>query len=136
MINIALNKTTAQKTLLQISKHQGISLSYLEQLIAHLRKNNLVSGVRGPGGGYRLSTDPENITIAQIVRAINADMAQSTTTDQKDEVIWDKFSDKLCNYLETVTLGSLIKDDTDSDNRASMAITEESVIKNSSWNSA
>ena len=63
-------------------------------------------------------------------------MAQSTTTDQKDEVIWDKFSDKLCNYLETVTLGSLIKDDTDSDNRASMAITEESVIKNSSWNSA
>ena len=136
MINIAISSRNAPKTLLEISKHQGISLSYLEQLFALLRKNNLVSGVRGPGGGYRLSTDPENITIAQIVRAINADMAQSTTADQKDEVIWDKFSDKLCNYLETVTLGSLIKDDTDSDNRASMAITEESVIKNSSWNSA
>ena len=40
-------------------------MSYLEQLFALLRKNNLVSGVRGPGGGYRLSEDPENITIAQ-----------------------------------------------------------------------
>tara|TARA_B100001175_G_C19416592_1_gene593950 strand:- start:347 stop:772 length:426 start_codon:yes stop_codon:yes gene_type:complete len=108
MINIALNNSKEPKTLLEISKHQGISLSYLEQLFALLRKENLVSGVRGPGGGYKLSTEPEKITIAQIINAINTQESKSLTTEQKDEVIWEDFSKKLCNYLETVTLGSLI----------------------------
>ena len=108
MINIALNVSKDPKTLLEISRHQGISLSYLEQLFALLRKSNLVAGVRGPGGGYRLSTDPENITIAQIINAINSDKEHNLSSENKDEVIWEKFSDKLCKYLETVTLSSLI----------------------------
>jgi len=108
MINIALNTSKDPKTLLEISKHQGISLSYLEQLFALLRKSNLVAGIRGPGGGYRLSTDPKNITIAQIINAINSDKEQNLSSENKDEVIWEKFSDKLCKYLETVTLSSLI----------------------------
>jgi len=108
MINIALNTSKNPKTLLEISKHQGISLSYLEQLFALLRKSNLVAGVRGPGGGYRLSTDPENITIAQIINAINSDKEHNLSSENKDEVIWEKFSDRLCKYLETITLSSLI----------------------------
>ena len=108
MINIALNASKDPKTLLEISKHQGISLSYLEQLFALLRKSNLVAGVRGPGGGYRLSTDPENITIAQIINAINSDKEHNLPSENKDEVIWEKFSDRLCKYLETITLSSLI----------------------------
>jgi len=108
MINIALNTSKEPKTLLEISKHQGISLSYLEQLFALLRKSNLVAGVRGPGGGYRLSTDPENITIAQIINAINSDNEHNSSSEKKDEVIWKKFSDRLLQYLETVTLSSLI----------------------------
>ena len=108
MINIALNTSKEPKTLLEISKHQGISLSYLEQLFALLRKSNLVAGVRGPGGGYRLSTDPENITIAQIINAINSDKEHNLSSENKDQVIWEKFSDRLSKYLETVTLSSLI----------------------------
>ena len=110
MINIALNTSKEPKTLLQIAKHQGISLSYLEQLFALLRKNNLVSGIRGPGGGYKLSDEPDNITIAQIINAINSDKIRKEPVERKDEVIWSKFSAKLCNYLETVTLGSLISE--------------------------
>jgi Rrf2 family iron-sulfur cluster assembly transcriptional regulator len=108
MINIALNASKDPKTLLEISKHQGISLSYLEQLFSLLRKSNLVAGVRGPGGGYRLSTDPENITIAQIINAINSDKEHNLSSENKDEMIWKKFSDRLSKYLETVTLSSLI----------------------------
>ena len=108
MINIALNTSKQPKTLLEIAKHQGISLSYLEQLFALLRKHNLVSGIRGPGGGYKLSAEPEDSTIAQIINAINSDVLQNEASERKDEVIWSKFSAKLCNYLETVTLGSLI----------------------------
>jgi Rrf2 family iron-sulfur cluster assembly transcriptional regulator len=110
MINIALNTSKEPKTLLQIAKHQGISLSYLEQLFALLRKHNLVSGIRGPGGGYKLSDEPDNITIAQIINAINSDKVRNEPIERKDEVIWSNFSAKLCNYLETVTLGSLISE--------------------------
>jgi len=108
MISIALNTSKEPKTLLEISKNQGISLSYLEQLFALLRKGNLVAGVRGPGGGYRLSADPKNITIAQIINAINNNNEHNLSSEKKDEVIWKKFSDRLCKYLETVTLSSLI----------------------------
>ena len=112
MINIALNTSKEPKTLLQIAKNQGISLSYLEQLFALLRKHNLVSGIRGPGGGYKLSDEPDNITIAQIINAINSDKVRNEPIERKDEVIWSRFSAKLCNYLETVTLGSLISENT------------------------
>ena len=108
MISIALNTSKEPKTLLEISKNQGISLSYLEQLFSLLRKGNLVVGVRGPGGGYRLLADPKKITIAQIINAINNNNEHNLSSEKKEEVIWEKFSDRLCKYLETVTLSSLI----------------------------
>ena len=140
MINIALNESKEPKTLLEISKHQGISLSYLEQLFALLRKGNLVSGVRGPGGGYRLSSDPNNITIAQIINAINSDQKLQESQEQRDIQIWEKFSDKLRNYLETVTLGSLIHESESSIVHEPVSndstITEESIVDNEKWDAA
>ena len=136
MINIALNKSKKPKTLLDISKHQGISLSYLEQLFALLRKHNLVSGVRGPGGGYKLSLEPKDISIAQIISAINSDMPTHTGSESKDEVIWDKFSDRLCNYLETVTLGSLIEDGNSEFIEPSAQVADEPMVQDKSWNIA
>ncbi len=140
MLNIAMNDSNTPKTLLEISKHQGISLSYLEQLFALLRKNNLVAGVRGPGGGYRLSADPSEITIAQIIKAINSDTTRSLEHQKTDELIWERFSDKLCKYLETVTLGSLIDEGVDvvSTNESvteESLITEESLVKDK-WDAA
>jgi len=52
MINLAISGEGEPRTLVDLSRHQGISLSYLEQLFSLLRKGNLVKGVRGPGGGY------------------------------------------------------------------------------------
>ena len=136
MINIALNNTTRPKTLLEISKHQGISLSYLEQLFALLRKHNLVSGVRGPGGGYKLSVDPKDITIAQIINAINSDKPSTASIESKDEVIWDKFSARLCNYLETVTLGNLIEDNSSEFVDSGAQVADEPLVQDKSWNIA
>ena len=137
MINIALNNSKQPKTLLEISKHQGISLSYLEQLFALLRKHNLVSGVRGPGGGYKLSVEPKDISIAQIINAINSDNQVLNSSDSKDEVIWDNFSARLCNYLETVTLGSLIEDNNPDFTEPSSTLSdEEPVVQEKSWNIA
>ena len=108
LVNIATNDSKSPKTLLEISKYQGISLSYLEQLFSLLRKHDLVSGIRGPGGGYRLKDNPDNITIAKIIKAINPEGVSQVDNDKTDDAVWDKFSKKLTNYLDTVTLGSLI----------------------------
>ena len=137
MINIALNNSKQPKTLLEISKHQGISLSYLEQLFALLRKHNLVSGVRGPGGGYKLSVEPKDISIAQIINAINSDKPAMVGSESKDEVIWDNFSARLCNYLETVTLGSLIEDNNSEFIDSAVPVSEEEPhVQEKSWNIA
>ena len=110
LVNIATNESSTPKTLLEISKYQGISLSYLEQLFSLLWKHDLVSGVRGPGGGYRLKDSPDNITIASIIKAINPEGNYNVDHDKTDDAVWDKFSTKLTNYLDTVTLGSLINE--------------------------
>ena len=68
----------------------------------------MVSGVRGPGGGYRLKDSPDNITIASIIKAINPEGISEVDHEKTDDAVWDKFSKKLTNYLDTVTLGSLI----------------------------
>ena len=69
MMDLAIHDNAGPVTLADISQCQGISLSYLEQLFSKLRKANLVEGVRGPGGGYRLSRPAEEINIAEIISA-------------------------------------------------------------------
>ena len=70
MLDLAIHYEEGPVSLADISETQGISLSYLEQLFARLRKNGLVEGLRGPGGGYRLSRSPDEISIARIINAI------------------------------------------------------------------
>ena len=124
MINIALNKTNMPTTLFNLARHQNISLSYLEQLFSLLRKNNLVSGIRGPGGGYRLANNPKNITIAQILNAVNEKQGKLIDHQKKDELIWEYFSNKLYKYLDTITLNSLIEGSSQTES----SITEEALI--------
>ncbi|PKG59262.1 Rrf2 family transcriptional regulator, partial [Shewanella sp. GutDb-MelDb] len=71
MLDVAMHSTNGPVPLADISERQGISLSYLEQLFAKLRKNGLVSSVRGPGGGYRLGTDAGEISVGMVVRAVD-----------------------------------------------------------------
>ena len=136
MADLASNQNSKPVSLVDISLRQNISLSYLEQLFALLRKHNLVSGVRGPGGGYKLSVDPKDITIAQIINAINSDKPSTASIESKDEVIWDKFSARLCNYLETVTLGNLIEDNSSEFIDSGVQVADEPLVHDKSWNIA
>ena len=70
MLDLALHSGSGPVSLSDISARQGISLSYLEQLFAKLRKADLVKSVRGPGGGYCLGAHESQIFIAQIVDAV------------------------------------------------------------------
>ena len=113
MMDLAINDNYKPVTLADISQCQGISLSYLEQLFAKLRKSGLVVGVRGPGGGYRLSRSPSEISVAQVISAIDENVQpqeQNELTIQFDDrcithQIWDELSTKIYNYLDNVSLG-------------------------------
>ncbi len=114
MMDLSINDKYRPVTLADISQCQGISLSYLEQLFAKLRKGGLVVGVRGPGGGYRLARSPHAISVAQVISAIDETVQppqeHSELSMQYDDrclthQIWDELSDKIYNYLNSVTLG-------------------------------
>src|SRR5215212_6213316 len=71
MVDLAMRQSRGPVTLAAISERQHISLSYLEQLFGKLRRHNIVSSVRGPGGGYNLAQPAPHITVAQIISAVD-----------------------------------------------------------------
>src|SRR5699024_7392888 len=71
MLDLALHYQQGPIALADISRRQGISLSYLEQLFARLRKKGLVDSTRGPGGGYRLSREAREISMIDVISAVD-----------------------------------------------------------------
>lgn len=117
MLDLALRTEEGPVSLAEISQRQGISLSYLEQLFARLRSNQLVSSVRGPGGGYRLSRDGNLISVAQIIDAVNESIDATNCGGNGDchqgeqcltHDLWCELSDKIHEFLSAITLTSLV----------------------------
>jgi len=117
MLDLALHGKGRPVSLADISGRQNISLSYLEQLFAKLRRNELVSSVRGPGGGYRLSRGGHEIFVAQIIDAVNetvdATGCGGTNDCQQGEVclthhLWCDLSDQIHGFLSQISLSNLV----------------------------
>ena len=118
MLDLALHAATRPVSLADISSRQGISLSYLEQLFAKLRRNELVTSVRGPGGGYRLSRESAAIFVAQIVDAVNEKVDTTEcggTGDCQDgemcltHYLWCDLSEQIHGFLSSISLASLVE---------------------------
>jgi len=113
MMELALNQQKGPVTLADISNQQSISISYLEQLFAKLRQNGLVTGLRGPGGGYCLSRAADEISIAQILNAVD-DLAKLQEMSQPEREIpgsvlmWRRLSNQVYDYLDGLTLASAV----------------------------
>ena len=116
MMDLAIHEPDGPVTLADISRCQGISLSYLEQLFAKLRKKNLVVGVRGPGGGYRLSRPANEISVALIIAAVDekVDMTcggQSNCGDDdrcSTHELWCALSKRMFSFLDDISLESFL----------------------------
>jgi Rrf2 family iron-sulfur cluster assembly transcriptional regulator len=113
MMDIAIHERSGPVTLVGISERQGISMSYLEQMFAKLRKGGLVEGIRGPGGGYRLARRPERISVADIIDALGDTMNLNRLKQHGSEVeeepplteqLWQEFDQKLHDFLDGITL--------------------------------
>ena len=105
-------------SLADISVRQGISLSYLEQLFAKMRRNKLVVSTRGPGGGYSLGSAPEQVCIADVINAVDEEMqvADKDVTNGSasyepclTEQLWEELSAEIENYLTTISLADMMK---------------------------
>ena len=110
MLNLAFQMPNPV-SLTSLAKKLDISLSYLEQIFALLRKNNLVKGVRGPGGGYVLGKPSEVISVAEIVSAI--DVNRKTAADFNGQpqsatlYAWGLLEQKVSTHLDGITLAAL-----------------------------
>lgn len=117
MLDLALHVNEGPVTLAGISKRQGISLSYLEQLFTRLRKHGLVLSTRGPGGGYSLSRSAYEIPVAEVVTAVDESVDATRCGGLGDcqdgrrcltHDLWTDLSDQIYSFLSEITLGQLV----------------------------
>ncbi|MEE4202871.1 MAG: Fe-S cluster assembly transcriptional regulator IscR [Halieaceae bacterium] len=117
MLDLAIHGTQRPISLADISSRQEISLSYLEQLFAKLRRGELVKSVRGPGGGYRLSRPQDAIFVAQIIDAVDESVdvtnCQGKGNCHQGEVclthyLWEDLSRQIHAFLSDISLADLV----------------------------
>lgn len=126
MLDLALHeaKSAAEQetqtkpiTLAGISERQSISLSYLEQLFSRLRRQGLVSSVRGPGGGYKLAKNYAEISVAEIINAVDEEIDATQCGGQencRDEGrcmthdLWATLNNKILDYLDGISLADMV----------------------------
>jgi len=118
MLDLAFHSQIKPVTLTEIATRQTISLSYLEQLFARLRRAGMVKGVRGPGGGYTLCGEASEINIADIIAAVDeqvdATRCGGEANCQKHQAclthdLWMGLSDQIRDYLRGITLAELLE---------------------------
>ncbi len=123
MLDLALNEVHAdgsQKpvTLADISERQEISLSYLEQLFSRLRRQGLVSSVRGPGGGYNLAKTQADISVSAIIAAVDEDIDATQCSGKEDchgadgrcmtHELWASLNKKILDHLSSVSIADMV----------------------------
>ncbi|HWP44650.1 MAG TPA: Rrf2 family transcriptional regulator [Blastocatellia bacterium] len=121
VLDIAQHSKGLPVPLAAISKREGISLLFLEQLFQQLRKGNLVNSIRGPHGGYVLAREPSEITIGEIVRLVEPPLYTSSCFSKSESVdecriadscvsgaIWKQLAEHIDNFLDSITVADLI----------------------------
>ncbi len=118
ILDVALHAQSGPVPLADISERQGISLSYLEQLFSRLRKKGLVSSVRGPGGGYQLGGEAEDISVGDVITAVNESVDATKcggSTGCQDgsqcltHTLWADLSSRIQQFLDAISIAELMK---------------------------
>lgn len=120
MIDLAENGNGEYIAMKKIAERQGISLKYLEQILPVLTQNKIVEGVHGKGGGYRLTREPKEYKVGEILRLTEGDLAPVTCLEYGAEPcekreqcrtlpLWMKLHDVIEDYLDSITLEDILK---------------------------
>jgi Rrf2 family iron-sulfur cluster assembly transcriptional regulator len=117
MLDLALHAEDGAVSLADIAERQAISISYLEQLFAKLRRRGLVMSVRGPGGGYRLSGAAADVSVASVIDAVDESVDATRCGGQGDcqegvtcltHSLWTDLSEQIHQFLTDISLGDLV----------------------------
>ncbi len=117
MLDLALHEGKGPIALAEISARQGISLSYLEQLFSRLRKKELVSSTRGPGGGYHLGKPVDKISVADVIGAVDESVDATKCGGDKNcqgddrcltHELWQELSEQIYIFLSGISLADLV----------------------------
>ncbi len=118
MLDVALHTNVGPVPLADISERQEISLSYLEQLFARLRKQGLVTSVRGPGGGYLLGKQASDISVGDVISAVNESVDATRCHGANGgcqsgmrcltHTLWSELSQRIEEFLHGITLAELV----------------------------
>lgn len=123
MLDLAENGNGEYIAMKKIAERQEISLKYLERILPVLTQNQIVEGVQGKGGGYRLVRKPEEYKVGEILRLTEGDLAPVTCLEcgaepcsKKDKCrtlpMWTKLHNMISDYLDSITLADLLKENT------------------------
>ena len=117
MLDIALHDPEQYVTIAAIGERRHLTSAYLEQIFGTLRRAGLLEGIRGPTGGYRLSKPADQITVMQILDAVDASLEKSVCEKDRDccdgegECItfdlWDRLNEEMRRFLSGITLKGL-----------------------------
>ncbi len=120
ILDLALHQEGGSVPLAAISERQDISLSYLEQLFAKLRRNEIVSSTRGPGGGYKLKYSTDEISVSDIILAVD-ESCQVVDCEDSDGChngyqclthdLWQELSNEIRGFLDGITLSEMMSKD-------------------------
>ena len=119
MLELAQSQPDAYMPLPLIAQRQGISEKYLESIIAILSRAGLVEGLRGKGGGYRLTRSSANYSVGEILRLTEGSLAPVTCLEGAENPcpragecttlpMWQKLDDLINTYLDSVSLSDLL----------------------------
>ncbi|WP_113676128.1 RrF2 family transcriptional regulator [Vallitalea guaymasensis] len=121
MVDLVVNSKETNISLKSISERQGISMNYLEQIISVLKKSGYVKSVRGAKGGYSLAKSPKDISVGDILRALEGDLNpvdcalvnEDKQCDEADccitKVVWKKISDSINDVVNNISLQDLVE---------------------------
>ncbi len=119
MLDLALHEGEGPVPLASISRRQGISLSYLEQLFTRLRQHGLVRSARGPGGGYSLARPAERISVAEVMAAVDERVDATRCGGRGDcdgglpcltHELWWELSEEIRRFLDGISLADLTRE--------------------------
>ena len=121
IVDLAENAGDGHVPMREVAERQGLSLKYLERILPLLVSEHLVEGIHGKGGGYRLSKDPSKISVGEVLRITEGDIAPVAClennavkcehiNDCRTLPVWKGLNDRINEYLDGVSIADLMKD--------------------------
>lgn len=119
LVDLAAHEEGEAVSLARTAQRQKLSLNYLEQVFGRLRRAGIVAGVKGSNGGFRLTRDMDEITVKEVLEALEGEfsIAEDAGEDTQDpvrnalrELLWDEIDRRVDQFLQEKTLGSLVRE--------------------------